>query len=290
MQRDIKDIFGAHTVSKTTGPYSAVALTRQAIKEGAELVLAIGGDGTFNEAVNGFIEEDRLINPEAALGFVTSGTGGDIRKQFDWPDPDGFRNMLELIAEGQTRHLDVGKLIFQDDEDQTAHRYFLNESTFGLGGAVSQAVNRSKIAKLFGGSFAFYWHALSQGVRYKNQKIRLQLDDDFDQEFSIILVAVCNCQFLGGGMHMAPKADPQDGLFDILIGHDITSFELNALAKEIYKGTHVNHPKIITRQARRVVATPLPDQGPVRIEADGETSGKLSSVYEMLPQLIPVRG
>lgn len=290
MQRDIHDIFGPVEISETKQPYAGEKLTRAALKQGADLIIVIGGDGTMSEAVNGFIENDRLINPQASLGFVTSGTGCDVRKTLGWPEPENFRAMLEIIKSGTTRHLDVGKLTYQDMSDQTALRYFINISSFGLGGAVSDAVNRSRIAKLFGGSFTFYWHAMSQGLRYKNQKIRLQLDDDFDEELSIILVAIANCQYFGGGMRIAPEADPQDGLFDVMVGHDINSLELSSLSKKIYAGEHMDNPKVIIRRARRIVATPLPGERPVRIEVDGETSGALTSIYEILPQLIPVRG
>jgi len=290
MQRDIEDIFGTFKVSKTHAPFAGEGLTRQALDEGADLIIAIGGDGTFSEAVNGFIENDQLVNPSASLGFVTSGTGGDVRKTLGWPVIEDFRSMIELIASGQSRYLDVGKLTHQTNDNQTAVRYVINVSSFGVSGTIADAVNGSKVAKLLGGSFAFSWHALSHGLRYKNQKIRLQLDDDFDEEFSIILVAVANCQFFGGGLQVAPAADPQDGLLDVLIGHDISSLQLPSLLKAMYEGAHVPHPKIITRRARRIVATPLPEERPVRIEVDGESTGKLSSVYEILPRLIPIRG
>lgn len=212
-----------------------------------------------------------------------------MRKTFGWPEPEDVMQMLEVIKSGKTRMIDIGFMSYETPKGDPASRYFANITSFGLGGAVSDAVNRSRIAKLFGGSFAFSWHSLVQGLLYKNQKVRLQIDDDFDEELDITLGVIANCQYFGGGMHIAPNADPSDGLFDILIGHGMRKSEISALLKTVSSGEHVNHPKIIQRRGKRIVATSH-DPKPVRHDVDGEAPGSLPSTFEILPQAIRVRG
>lgn len=290
MKQEIKKRFGDFEVSETYGPFSGEPLCRQALEAGATHVMAVGGDGTFSELSNGFFKDGKPVNPAAELSFLTSGSGCDMRKTFGWPMPDEVPQMLDLITSGQTRKLDVGKMSFANPDGSEGARYFVNVTSFGLGGAVSEAVNRSRIAKRFGGSFAFYWHSFIQGMLYKNQEVRLQIDDQFDETHKVTLVAVAICQYFGGGMHIAPQADPKDGLFDILIGHDLTKREFTALLTTLVpKGLHLDHPKIICKRGKKLVATPL-DQKPVRHEVDGEPAGALPSTFEILPQAITLRG
>lgn len=289
MATEIKRLFGDFEITETTGPFSGQPLTRQALEAGADLVLAIGGDGTFSEAANGFFRDGAPVNPGAELALLTSGTGCDMRRTFGWPETEDITAMLEIIKSGKTRKIDIGLMSYETPEGTSASRYFANIASFGLGGAVSDAVNRSRIAKLFGGSFAFSWHSLVQGLLYKNQKIRLQIDDDFDEELDLTLGVIANCQYFGGGMQIAPNADPSDGLFDIVIAHGLNKSELSKVLGSVGSGAHVNHPKIIQRRGTRIVATSL-DPRPVRHDVDGEAPGSLPSVFEILPQAIRVRG
>lgn len=289
MEAEIKRLFGDFEITETTAPFSGEPLTRQALEAGADLILAVGGDGTFSEAANGFFKDGAPVNPEAELAFLTSGTGCDMRRTLGWPETEDITAMLEIIKSGKTRKIDIGLMSYEIPEGTSASRYFINIASFGLGGAVSDAVNRSKIAKLFGGSFAFSWHSLVQGLLYKNQKIRLQIDDDFDEELDLTLGVIANCQYFGGGMQIAPDADPSDGLFDVLVGHGLTKSELTKVLGSVGSGAHVNHPKIIQRRGKRIVATSL-DPRPVRHDVDGEAPGSLPSVFEILPQAISLRG
>lgn len=289
MEAEIKRLFGDFEITETTAPFSGEPLTRQALEAGADLILAVGGDGTFSEAANGFFKDGAPVNPEAELAFLTSGTGCDMRRTLGWPETEDITAMLEIIKSGKTRKIDIGLMSYEIPEGTSASRYFVNIASFGLGGAVSDAVNRSKIAKLFGGSFAFSWHSLVQGLLYKNQKIRLQIDDDFDEELDLTLGVIANCQYFGGGMQIAPDADPSDGLFDVLVGHGLTKSELTKVLGSVGSGAHVNHPKIIQRRGKRIVATSL-DPRPVRHDVDGEAPGSLPSVFEILPQAISLRG
>src|SRR5690606_8010225 len=126
---------------------TAPALTGEALRSGADLVLAVGGDGTINEVVNGFFENDRPVNPDARLALFTSGTGGDFRKTFGLPvEVDA---QIERIAKLNTRTIDVGKLTYTNDAGGSGVRYFDNIASFGLSGLADRSVNSLTWGKMF---------------------------------------------------------------------------------------------------------------------------------------------
>ena len=287
--RDIEQRFGAFSLSETTAPFSGESLTRQALEDGATHVLAIGGDGTFSEATNGFFKDGALINDRADLSCLTSGSGCDLRKTLSWPQTADHGDMLDLIKSGKRRKLDLGHMTLIQPDGSRGERYFINVTSFGVGGAVCKAVNGANFSKLLGGTFVFTWHALTQGMLYRNQKVHIKIDDDFDKEFNLTLAAVANCRYFGGGLLVAPQADPHDGLFDVLIGHDVTKAELPGLLIAIRSGKHLNHSKVIQKRAKSVEVTPL-DKQPVLHDVDGEAAGALPSTYTILPGVLNLRG
>ncbi len=264
----------------------AAGLTRKALGEGAQLVIAVGGDGTINEVVNGFFEEGRAINPDAHLAFLNTGTGGDFRKTFDFPET--LEACAARIGAGTTRAIDLGRLAFVSDEGGEATRYFDNIASFGISGEVVRAVNRARIPKLFGGSFAFLWATLATAIRYKPMPVRLTADTGFDGIVNIGTCAVANGKFFGGGMMVAPEAEPDDGLFDVIVMRDTSFGDLFAGAGALRDGTHLQNPKVEHFRARTLMATPA-GGGPALLDVDGEAPGRLPARFDILPGAITLR-
>ena len=271
----------------TDAPMAATRLTTQALKDGMEQIIAVGGDGTINEVVNGFFENGEPINPEAMLACLTSGTGADFRRVFDMPDD--IEEQIERLAVSEIRPIDLGKLTFIDENGEETVRYFDNIASFGLSGATDQAVNRLKFGKMFSGKTAFFWGMLKALLTYKNQPVRIQVDDIFDEVVNVRTAAVCNGQFFGGGMRMAPHAEPDDGLFDVIIVADISMFGLLQRIHSIYKGEHLKYDEVTELRGRKVVATPAPGAGEVLLDVDGEAPGRLPATFEIVPKAINLR-
>lgn len=158
-------------VEFTHGPMDAVAITRQALKAGYECVVAVGGDGTINEVINGFFENDQALNPNAALGVLPRGTGGDFRRTFAW-DTD-FDAAVRRLKSPDTRPFDVGRLRCQGHDGAPATRYFANVCSFGVSGKVDEQVNAS--SKVLGGRASFLWGSLKSLVGWRGSVSESQL-------------------------------------------------------------------------------------------------------------------
>ncbi|HOV74427.1 MAG TPA: FAD-dependent oxidoreductase [Candidatus Hydrogenedentes bacterium] len=271
----------------TDSPMAAKRLAAKALKEGMEQIIAVGGDGTINEVINGFFENGIPINPDAVLAVLTSGTGRDFRRTYGMPE--GVDEQIERMAASELRTIDLGKLTFINEQGAEETRYFGNIASFGLSGATDRAVNRLKFAKRFGGKFAFFVGMLKALLMYRNQPVRIQIDDVFDKVLRVSTAAVCNGQYFGGSMHIAPQAVPDDGLFDVVIIHDLSLPTLLRNVGTIYRGEHVANEHVTIVRGRRITALPVEGAGEVLLDVDGEAPGRLPATFEIVPAAIHFR-
>jgi YegS/Rv2252/BmrU family lipid kinase len=270
-------------VKLTNGPRHATVLAREAVASGAAAVVAVGGDGTNNEVVNGFFDErgERLAS-DTALGVVTSGTGGDFRRTFGWgTDP---LDDLERLALFNKRRIDVGRLRCVDDAGMQVVRFFVNVSSFGLSGVAVDVVNNS--SKRLGAKLSFMIGSAKTMATYKPQHVKLALDDGPAVEEDITLVAVANGQYFGGGMWIAPDAVVDDGRFDVVavrgggLGFWVTS------GLKLYSGGHRHLPEVKITRCAKVTASPATAGEQVFIELDGEQPGVLPATWDVVPGAI----
>ncbi len=291
ISRELEASLGPVEVAYTAAPQDATARTREALQDGVDLVIAVGGDGTVNEVVNGFFAaptgpEDVPLRPQAHLAILMSGTGGDFRKSFDLPVD--LSAQIARIARGDVRTIDVGRIDYTDHDGRPAARYFDNIASFGLSGLVAHRVNRAALSKRINGRFAFFWASLRSVLGYKMPRVRLVVDDQPALELGINTAAMCNGRYFGAGMHMAPNARPDDGLLDVVIMHDMSTLDLLRDPNAIYHGKHIEHPRVMSLRGRRIVATPLPGP-PALLDVDGETPGRLPATFTILPSVLKFR-
>ncbi|MGH3075838.1 MAG: diacylglycerol/lipid kinase family protein, partial [Gaiellales bacterium] len=160
-------------VRATEAAGHASELTRAALREGAGLVVAVGGDGTVSEVANGFFDGDVQINPEAELAVIPRGSGCDFVKTFGIPKKvDGA---LKAAAGTAVRTIDLGRVRFTDWDGQPAARIFCNVASAGLTGVAADKVNRS--GKPLGATVAFAWGTIVTFVGYRNSRFRVQIDE-----------------------------------------------------------------------------------------------------------------
>ncbi len=266
----------------TKTPMHAAALTAEALEAGYRCIVAVGGDGTLNEVVNGFFQ-GKGPPADACLAVIPRGTGGDFRRTFGWSGD--LRAACARIRGEATRTLDVGRVSFFDAAGRTAQRYFINVASFGVSGQVDKEVNRA--SKGLGGKATFFLASVKAMWRYRDQPVRLRADGGAWQEQRITTVAVANGQYFGGGMRVAPTADPSDGAFDVTVwsGYSLVDFALKS--RRIYDGTHVQLPGTRTLRARLLEAE---SDEEVLLDVDGEQPGRLPVRVELLPGALRLKG
>ncbi len=277
-------------VAFTTRRGEATELVRAALREGHGEIVAVGGDGTINEAINGFFDiHGNMISPDAIFAFVTSGTGGDFRKSFGVAP--GHEAGIARLMQSKVRRIDVGRLNCVSRTGQPVMRHFVNIGSFGMSGAIVDSVNRARIAKLFGGKFAFAFHSLLDMMFYRNRPVRIRVDGEFDAILTISTAAVANGQYFGAGMRVAPHAKTDDGLFDVIIMGGTAKSRAVADLKLIYTGEHLNNPAVTALRGSKVVAVSVAETRgrPVLIEVDGESAGRLPATFEILPRALNLR-
>jgi diacylglycerol kinase (ATP) len=263
----------------TAGPGDATRLTRQALLDGTDLVICIGGDGTLNEVVNGFMGENGPIRRDALLGFIPIGTGCDFIKTV--PIPRDVSRVFDLIADSQFRDIDLGVLRFRDHRGRSASRYFHNVTSFGLGGEVDARVNRT--TKAFGGFFSFIWATLISLLVYDKKQVHLKVDNSFEQEVTTWNIVVANGQYHGGGMWVAPDAAVDDGLFHITVIGDLSLPQVFLNLPRLYNGKILEVQKVFTLTGRSVKARSVQ---PVLLDVDGEQPGQLPVSIEIVPRAL----
>jgi YegS/Rv2252/BmrU family lipid kinase len=280
----IHEAYGPFEAKFTDAPGSATRLAREALQGGADLVVAMGGDGTINEVVNGFFDGSKPVAANAAFGVLPAGTGGDFIKTLGTSKE--IRAAAEQLKKATPRPIDVGRLTFIGNDGSSQVRHFINIASFGIGGLVDRYVNES--SKSLGGTVSFAMATLKAGLKYKNATVRLVLDGAPPREGKIYNVAVANGRYFGGGMKVAPEASLDDGLFDVITMGDFGFSDLLLRGLDIYSGKHVTNPKVTVHRARKVEATNT-DGGEVLLDVDGEAPGRLPATFELIPGGLKVR-
>ncbi len=265
----------------TEAPGHAVRLAREIAAGGADRLVCVGGDGTFNEVVNGCLEACRDRPAGTTLAFIPRGTGCDIARSLGIPRD--LQGALEVVARGRVRRIDLGRVNCLGATGRPIARYFHNVLSFGLGGEVDERVSRS--GKPLGGFAAFLTATLAAILHYDRKRIRLTVDDHFQQEIAVWNIAVANGQYHGAGMWVAPGAEVDDGWFQITVIGDLSKPQVFRNLPNLYNGRIYEVPKVFRLKGKSVRAESAQR---VLIDMDGEQPGCLPLRIDLLPAALPV--
>ena len=266
-----------YSIEHTQHAGHAIEIAREALSDGTRFLVAVGGDGTIHEVVNGIMQSDAPEN--SVLGIIAAGTGSDFVKTFGLPT--GPRAAVSHLDGDSSFRIDIGKITYCGENGEQLVRYFPNIAEAGLGAdVVARAV---KLPRWMGRTvyLAAFWMTVS---KFKMAKVSVDLVDRTYEGYMDNLV-VANGQFFGGGMKIAPKAAPTDGLLDVQI-HHARKREAIAIMPKVFKGEHLPHPDI--EEAKRVKVSIEADR-PLRIEADGEVLGFTPATFEVVRDAISLK-
>jgi diacylglycerol kinase (ATP) len=273
-----------YTLFLTGGPGEATESVRWAVKSGAKLVVAVGGDGTVQEVVNGLFSGGESLSPDCRLGIVSAGTGGGFAESFGLPRD--IEAQVKLIARGLDRRIDVGRAVYANGGDGTRERNFVNECQAGIGGEVVRWVEaRPKKSKRLGGRLAFGAGTLAAALTYPDRSMCVEIDGRPAGTHRLVAVIAANGCRMAGGMRLAPRARLDDGLLDVLFIHGQSVFERLRNFPKIYSGKHVGLAGFSYFQARSLT---LYSEEKVDFEADGELWGTLPCRVQVMPSALRV--
>ena len=246
---------------RTERPWHAAELAQQACADGYDVIVAVGGDGTANEVLNGLMLAKQAGQDGVAMGVLCVGRGNDFA--FGAGVPRDLEAGCRTLAQDHRRVIDIGRVV---GGLYPQGRYFGNGVGIGFDAVVGFVAQKQK--RLTG--FASYIVAALKTIflYYRAPRVRIEYDEQTLTQSSL-LVSIMNGRRLGGGFMMAPYAKPDDGLFDLCIARQVSRARIFALIPRVMKGTQATHPAFTTGRARRVVVTAL--EGVLPAHGDGET-------------------
>jgi YegS/Rv2252/BmrU family lipid kinase len=262
----------------TQHPGHATELARSARRDGRRFVVAAGGDGTVHEVVNGLLADG--AGPDVpVLGVLALGSGCDYIKTFDLPS-DLDAAVRRLASEDAPRPVDAGHIAYRTPQGE-ASRYFVNIAEVGIG---PEVVDRAaRLPRALGGLvyLAAFWLTLP---RFRRRRMVADMDGGRHEAAMTNLVVAIGRVF-GGGMRVAPGADPSDGLFDVQV-HSGSKLDYVLSIPKVFKGTHLPHPKIHEARTTSLMVEADPE---AMIEADGEVLGTTPATFRILPGAIRLK-
>lgn len=273
-----------HEVVETLAPGDATALARKAADDGVDVIAVVGGDGTLNEVSQAYLGVAGELVPGPALGLIPAGTGGDFRRVFDVSKD--VEAAVRRMLDSEPRAVDLGVLELTADGGERTRRAFVNIASFGVSGRIDRLVNQGP--KWIGGGAAFAIGTVRAMATYHNAAVSIRVDGKPWYEGRVVVVAIANGRYFGGGMQVAPRADPTDGALDVVVLGDLSFLESARVGRRLYSGEHLGAPGVHWTRGTRVEAAGLGGE-PVYIDTDGETPGRLPLTATILPGALRMR-
>jgi len=229
-------------------------------------VVAVGGDGTIQEVVNGLLS----AGDPATLGIVPVGSGNDLARSLGLP-PDPAEAWTAAIGHHDVP-IDVARAHARDGRT----RWFASAGGIGFDAQVAAAMAARRGWQR--GRAGYLLTTLAELRRFRNQRVRLILDDGEVIDQLVLLVAVTNGEYYGGGMRIAPGASVSDGLLDLCVVGDISRLTAIRQLPNLYRGTHVDHPAV---EMRRTGGLQIDGDDGTGVHLDGEPFGRLPIRVEL---------
>ncbi len=267
-------------VRETAREGHAISLTEQAVKDGFDLIVAVGGDGTVNECVNGMMLSGNG-SKKPLFGIVPLGSGCDLTRTIGIPRrPAEAALLLQLLNK---KRIDVGRVRYSNWHGEKSERYFVNVADVGLGGVVVK--HAAKAPRLFGRRPNYLWGMISSVIKYRPQKVTLRSAEHPSKDIRVRNVVFANGKYFGRGFKVAPNAEIDDGILDVVSLGDFSTAESIWHLPKMYSGTHLALSKV---HGFRSASVEISSDEEVLLELDGELAGTLPASFEIVPGALEI--
>ncbi len=281
----------AHLVELTTRPGEATELARRAAAEGARLVVAVGGDGTLHEVANGLLDGPH----KPMVGLVSAGRGSDYARGAGMAtDPavqvdrfaralEGDTSVVHAVDAGEVHYRltqRVGARVVDGSTGDSNRRWFVNAAGAGISPFIARRVSRFP-ARL--GAYLYTVAGLVTIIDWRDRLVELGWDDGSRDELPVESVEVALGPYEGGGMWVAPGADPSDGLFDVVVVGAMSRIETLTFSWRIRSGDHLRSTAVSVRRSRSLTIRALDELGAIYLQADGELLGRDPFRFDIVP-------
>lgn len=264
----------------THGAGDATRIARSLAEQGVGTIVAVGGDGTVNEIINGMLCDSGPVSPATRLALVPCGTGKDLARTLGTRTVEA---LVQALDGGETARIDVGRIEFTAASGGREARYFANVADMGLGAETAERINRS--SKALGGLITYMRGAVQTIASYQARPVRVTVDGAEIYDGKAHMVIFANGRYFAGGMRIAPVASIQDGEFDIFVLEDVGKAALlGSLLPRVYFGRHVEADGVIHLHGKSADI----ESDELLVEMDGEQPGRTPATIDMAHQCLNV--
>lgn len=292
LKKVIEGALGGVDFALTERPRHATELAETAAKAGRKVIVATGGDGSIHEVVNGIMAARAAGATGSALGIIGRGTGGDLCRTLGLEHK--LDRYLAAIAAGVSRGIDVGRFSYAPspgDAGPPRSGFFVNILSAGMSGLVDRYVH--DMARWAGGKAGYFLASARALLASEMGVVRLRLElagEKTDIEASTRMIAFCNGRYFGSGMFVAPMAEPDDGIFEVidLGASSKVGFALRNGA--VYSGSHLKQPEVHHHRCDKATLelVNVRARETFLLDVDGEPLGAPPLSIEVLPRALPV--
>lgn len=257
----------------------SIELTKTAIIGGCTTIVAVGGDGTINEVVNGIMQQKEVSIDEITLGCIPIGTGSDWAKMHAIPNKP--KHAIETILAGNSINHDVGVVKYMaDDTEKTRH--FINVAGLAIDAFIAKET--SSVSKVGVSGHVLYFTGLMKALnRFTPQTCKVVLDDHLEFESDYLSINIGICKYSGGGMSAVPLAIADDGLFEVTLFEKLGLVEALGSIKYLYNLKLYEHKKAHHYRAKKIVVKAQPQ---TMVETDGEVLGLSPATFTIIPNAL----
>jgi YegS/Rv2252/BmrU family lipid kinase len=266
---------GRVQVLSTLREKHAIDLARGATENRCDYLIAVGGDGTLHEVINGLMQSNLPTNSYPAIGLLPYGSANDFAKTANISKALGA--LMDLIRAKSIRKVDLAKIILHKTGEI---RYFINIAGVGLGAEVAQNLAGSSSA--LGAGFLYFKHILKGFLKYSKKQVSCT-GSTWQWTGPLLQLAVGNGRYFGHGICIAPDASITDGQFQVVIFGDLSMWDYLKNIRKLKKGVTIDHPGVWYHSSREVL---IESDDPCGIEADGEYVGLAPATITILPKVI----